>query len=129
MNRHEATRRVLRTMTLGTREVTLPYSADDGSQPLVVTTPGEYLSEVLKRIEVVGGSANVAVAETRRFSVFKITKAPARTSNSALVTEELNADMSMGMFKIRYTGRRHARFALKGVGAEVSSEASTFAYA
>lgn len=130
MNRHEATRRVVTAIAIGRAKVQLPYVADDGSQPLIVTTPGEYLSEVMKRVEAVGGGANIALAEVNSFFVFEI--AAARGSEPAIENDpadHLNADMSMGMFKIKYTGRKDALFSVKGVGVEVRSGASSFAYA
>lgn len=132
MNRHEATRRVITSIAVGGTKVRLPYIAPDGSQPLVVTTPGEYLSEVMKRVDAVGGGANIALAEVSRFFIFEI--APARAATAAAPiesspTDHLNGDMSMGMFKLRYTGRKNARFAVKGVDVEVGAESSSFAYA
>ncbi|WP_203138420.1 hypothetical protein [Microbacterium sp. JZ31] len=129
MNRHEATRRVVAAIAFGPQEVGLPYVAPDGSQPLVVATPAEYLSDVLVRVDAVGGSANVALAEVKRFSIFTITKAMTAVDASEESTDHLNSDMSMGMFKIKYTGRRKSHFAVKGVDVEVNSEASSFAYA
>lgn len=131
MNRHEATRRVMKTMALRSAAV-LPIVSEDGSRPLVVTTPNEYLSEVLKRIEAVGGSASVALAETKQFFVFAIEGTGTRGLDAEFgPSDPLNGDMSMGMFHIRYSqAKKHGRsFHLKGSGLTVSLEANEVQYA
>lgn len=126
MNRHEATRRVFNSITRPDSKVKLRYVAPDGSRPLVVCTPGEYLSEVAARIEAVGGSANVVLAEVNRFKVMVIEAIP---DGVPAESEGVNADISMGMFYIRAKngGRKNGTFHIGGVNVE--SAAQTFEYA
>lgn len=131
MNRHEATRCVMKTMAMQAAGG-LPILLDDGSRPLVVTTPSEYLSDVVKRIEAVGGSASVALAETKQFVVFTIERTGTNAGDDqSEPSDPLNDDMSMGMFHLRYSqAKKQGRsFHLKGSGLTVSLEANEVQYA
>lgn len=125
MNRHEATRKVLMSLAFSGAESRLSYVAPDGSRPIVVCTPNEYLGEVTQRVDALGGAANLILAETNRFRAMVIETVP---DDSAGEPEDVNGDISMGMFWIRTQRRkdRNALFHIAGVG--VSSPQS-FAYA
>jgi hypothetical protein len=134
MNRHVATRRVMKSIAVGPRVVSLPFTAPDGSKPLVVTTPGEYLSAVIERVMALGGSANVALADAKGFSIFVIESDA--DAEEGPVDDLFNDDMSMGMFHIKTRTRSHGRgsrdatFRLRGAEvARIPAVASEFAYA
>jgi len=126
MNRHEATRRVMRSIMRPDSKVRLRYVASDGSRPVVVCTPNEYLSDVAKRIEAVGGSANVVLAEVKRFKIMVIESVP---DDSPVESEGVNAEISMGMFYIRAKakGRRSGTFHIGGVNVESTEQAFDYA--
>lgn len=126
MNRHEATRRVMKNIMRPDSKVVLRYVAPDGSRPVVVCTPNEYLSDVAQRIEAVGGSANVVMAEVKRFKIMVIESVPDDSQGEA---EGVNAEISMGMFYIRAKGRgrRSGTFQIGGVNVESAEQAFEYA--
>lgn len=126
MNRHEATRRVMRSIMRPDSKVNLRYVAPDGSRPVVVCTPNEYLSQVTQRIDAVGGSANVVLAEMKRFKIMVIEAVP---DDSEAESEGVNAEISMGMFYIRAKAksRRTSTFHIGGVNVESSEQAFEYA--
>jgi len=126
LDRDEAVRRVALAIAVGPATVDLPYEGPDGSRPLVVTTPNEYLSAVIERVEAVGGSANIALAFAKNFTVFTIT----RKTDDTKVEDELNRDISMGMFHLRAQAkRRQGSFRLRNAAANISQSVGEFAYA
>jgi hypothetical protein len=128
MNRHEATRRVLRRLGSPDSKITLSVKAEDGSFPIVVCTPGEYLSEVLERVNLVGGSANVVLAEVKSFQVFSLHKG--QGDHPSGKATGLNADLSMGMFLIKHRGKGKAYFRVtSGEEVSVSKSYADLAYA
>ncbi|HWU30178.1 MAG TPA: hypothetical protein VN041_13935 [Microbacterium sp.] len=126
MNRHEATRRVMHSIMRPDSAVKLRYVAADGSRPVVVCTPGEYLSDVTKRIDAVGGSANVIMAEVRRFKVMVIEAVPDGVEADS---EGVNAELSMGMFYLRANSkaRRTGTFHIGGVNVDSATQAFEYA--
>ncbi len=129
MNIDDAIRRVMTAIAIGDDVVNLSYTAPDGTQPLIVTTPNEYLSDVIARVEAVGGSANVALARARSFSLFVIRGEGERAAHDA-ESDELNKELSMGMFYLR-AQRRGPRgmFSVKRETSADMSGARDFAYA
>ncbi|MFJ4166274.1 hypothetical protein ACIPY5_12020 [Microbacterium sp. NPDC089698] len=127
MNRHEATRRVMQSIFRRGTENALRYVAPDGSRPVVVCTPNEYLSEVSKRVDAAGGSANVVLAETKRYSIIIMESVAGDAEDVG--SEAVNADISMGMFFIRAKSRRGKAniFHIGSVNAE--SQIQAFDYA
>lgn len=115
MNRHEATRRVMMSLTAPGGSDRLRFVAPDGSRPIVVCTPNEYLSDVLQRVDALGGSANVVLAEMKRFQVMTIGSNPVDAVDDE--SQSVNPDVSMGMFWIRASrsGKRLSTFHLAGV--------------
>lgn len=126
MNRHEATRRVMMSLSAPGGSQRLRYVAPDGSRPIVVCTPNEYLSDVLARVDALGGAANLVLAEVKRFHVLTITSAEVDEAEGAK-SQSVNPDVSMGMFWIRtsQTSRRNV-FHLAGIDA---TKPVSFAYA
>lgn len=104
MNRHSAARRVLKSIAVGPKKINLPFTAPDGSKPIVVATPAEYLSDVIARVEAAGGSANVVLAEAKSFVVFTLMGSESDTVDDAV--ESVNTDMSMGMLWLKYNAQR-----------------------
>ncbi|WP_300265882.1 hypothetical protein [Microbacterium sp.] len=129
MNRHEATRRVMRKLMQPESKSRLRVVADDGSTPIVVCTPNEYLSDVIARVDLIGGRANVVYAEVKRFRVFSI-RAVENDGSDQSETTGHNADMSMGMFMIKHVAAGKNVFRVKS-GAElaVSPAEGAFSYA
>lgn len=132
MDRHTAAKRVMKSIAVGPKKVDLPFTAEDGSKPLVVTTPGEYLSVMIERVRAAGGSANVALAEARGFTVFAVIGLPSGPGAGA-ETKDVNEDMSVGMFWLRHKARkkRDAKisYRLTAGDAVVTSPAQEFSYA
>ena len=128
MNRDDATRRVMTAIAVGPKRVVLPFTAADGSKPLVVTTPNEYLSTVIERIDAVGGSANVALAEARRFTIFMIER-QREFVESEDSDQEVNQDLSMGMFYIHAARNRSSNFTIRDARALIPAKRQEFAYA
>jgi hypothetical protein len=128
MDRDAATRRVMLSIAVGPQRVELPYTAADGSKPLVVATPNENMSAVIERVEAIGGSANIALAEARKFTIFTIEGEPAPSEpseNEATV----NKDMSMGMFWLKQKNRNGHFFRLRNAEAKFPAVSQEFAYA
>ena len=109
----------------------LPYTAEDGTKPLVVTTPGEYISSVVARVDELGGSANIALAEARKFTVFAMEDESTSASDDDARLEEVNKDMSMGMFWLKASSRAHrsSTWKLRNSGTVVPSRSEAFLYA
>jgi hypothetical protein len=126
MNRHEATRRVMMTLSQPGSETKIPFVAPDGSRPIVVCTPGEYLSEVTKRVDAVGGAANLVLAEVKQFQ--SMTIETVQYEGAEADAEDVNADISMGMFWIRARGRRGKQSLFHIAGVDVSTP-QAFSYA
>ena len=114
-------------IAIGNSVVNLPYTAEDGSQPLVITTPAEYLSEVISRIELAGGAANVVIAYAKTFHVFSIKGDKLANVLKEHDPDEVNNDMSMGMFFMRSSRKGEGWFRLAGTNVE-SSAPRQFAY-
>ena len=126
-NLDRVTQRIMLEVAIGDTIVDLPYTADDGSQPLVVTTPGEYLSDVIERVELAGGAANIILAYTDRFHVFSIRGEGKAEHERPAELDEMNNDLSMGMFFMR--GRRQGPGWFKLAGTNVESTApAQFSY-
>lgn len=120
-----ANKRVLVSVMRSGRE--LPFRADDGSRPLIVALPNDYLSVILDRVRAAGGAANVAIADMRSFKIVVLRTHDEPVENGG---EEYDDDMSMGMFSIRTSSQRGARsFHLSGVRAGMSSATDALAYA
>jgi hypothetical protein len=128
INRDDATRRVMLAIAMGPDVVSLPFEASDGTRPLVVATPNEDVSDVLKRVAAAGGGANIALAEARKFTIFMITSESIEAIPEA--ADEVNKDMSMGMFYLRMSrgGKRTGTFKVKNVAATIPSLRREFAY-
>ncbi|MDR6572332.1 hypothetical protein J2X60_000968 [Curtobacterium sp. 320] len=83
--------------TIGTRANPVDLmKLDDGSSPLVVALPNEYVSEVFDRVRELGGNANIAIAFAKDFQV--MTLSDRAVSHGEL---EVNHDLSMGMLLIK----------------------------
>ncbi|TFC92028.1 MULTISPECIES: hypothetical protein [Cryobacterium] len=87
----------MKTIAVGQHRVTLPFRAEDGSQPLVVAMPYEHVSDVVLRVRSIGGHANVAVAFARNFSLVVMDSDDTEAVGPEM---EVNEDLSMGMFLI-----------------------------
>ena len=127
MNRHEATRRVMMTLAFTNADSKLRYVADDGSRPIVVCTPGEYLSDVTKRVDAVGGAANLILAEVKQFQMMTIETASDDEASEA-DTEAVNADISIGMFWIRAGRHQTGESFFRLAGVDVTAP-QAYAYA
>lgn len=91
----------MRTIAQGGEAVRLPYTANDGTKPIVVTTPAESVEDVMIQVKRAGGHANVAVALAKQFRIIVMfSDLPEQPKNDL----EVNRDMSMGMFLI-HVGR------------------------
>lgn len=111
-----------------TRRKPLPFTNADGSVPLVVALPRDYLSATLDRVRDAGGSANVAVADTKGYKVVVLEIDEVADEDEG--GDEYPDDMSMGMFMIRLGSRRgESTFRLSGVRAGLSSASGLLAYA
>jgi len=127
MNRDDATKRVMLAIAIGPKAIKLQYTASDGTQPLVVTTPNEYVNDVIARVNALGGCANIALAEARKFTIFTIE----RDDSDVDVQEDnqLNKEMSMGMFWLKAQRKKGGTFRLKNSGAKIPALQQEFAYA
>jgi len=98
MNRDEATKRVMRSLSRvnPTRTAHL-FRSPEGSVPVVVSLPNENASEVIARVQTLGGEANVAVAFASYFEIIPMT----RNGDKADAELVINHDLSMGMLLIR----------------------------
>lgn len=114
------------SIAIGAKRIALPFTAQDGSKPLVVATPNEYVSEVIKRVEAVGGSANVALAEARKFTIFIIEG----EANDAPMDDrqDVSDDMSMGMFWLKAKVKRSSQFRIRNAEAKFPATKQEFAY-
>lgn len=94
ISRDTATRRILKSLALGRYDQL--YVAEDGSRPIVISTPDEHISEVLSRVAAIGGKANVAIAFAKHFSVMIL--GGGGTSAGEIT---ISRDLSMGMLLLR----------------------------
>ncbi|QNE44963.1 hypothetical protein F1C15_15085 [Frigoribacterium sp. NBH87] len=107
--------------------ITLQYTAEDGSQPLVVTTPNEYLSEVIARMKALGGSANIALAKAKSFQLGSLEYAG--ESEEFAGVDVVNHDMSMGMLFMKLERGTLGPFTVRAAGVTASADVRAFAYA
>jgi hypothetical protein len=129
MNRDDATRRVMMSIATRFPRIQLPYVAPDGSKPLVVATPNENVSDVIERVKAAGGSANIALAEARRFRIFVI-EGELGSESPSEDHEDINNEMSMGMLWLKTQSRKSGLYKLKGAEAKKVPVANReFAYA
>ena len=122
----------MKSIAVGPREVNLPFIAPDGSRPIVVATPNEHVSSVLARVEAAGGTANVALAEAQRFTVFVIRGTDGdNPSEDGELTEVVNKDLSMGMLWLRASRKRSgkANYRLRDGASIAPAQSQEFAYA
>lgn len=93
--RIELTKRVMKTIGCSAEPVEL-MKLEDGTSPLVVALPNEYVSDVFDRVTALGGQANIAVAYAKHFQTLTL------TDRSVTAGElEVNRDLSMGMLLIK----------------------------
>lgn len=127
LTRDDATRRVMKSLARqGDSE--LPRHKDaEGNYPVVVALPYEHVSEVVSRVQSVGGSANVAVAFVDNFAMMVM--GHGMVADGPIV--EVNQDLSMGMFLIRVQNNpgRTIRFRFRDVDTDVPMISSDLAYA
>jgi len=128
MSRDSATKRVMLAVAVGPSRVELPFTAADGSKPLVITTPNENVSDVIERIEAVGGSANIALAYAQNFTIFTITRDSGKARPTA-DAEVYNKELSMGMFYLRARNKRGGKFRVNDSEAIIPAGNREFAYA
>ena len=126
LSRHDATRRVMKSLARPEFAHLPSYESPDHTVPIVVALPSENVSEVMARVSHIGGRANVAVAFADRFSMFVM-----GTSSSSEDFLEINQDLSMGMFLIRVQKNpgKKIRFRFRDVNSEIPSVVADLAYA
>jgi hypothetical protein len=125
LTRDEATRRVMKTVARSAG--TPPLRAKDGTFPIVVSLPYENISEVVRRVDNVGGSANVAIAFVDHFAMLAMGRDLEEPSDSELL---ISHDISMGMFMIKVQNNPGKTVALRfrNVDADVPSISFDLAY-
>jgi len=127
LTRDDATRRVMKTVARTFESEPLPLRLGDGTQPLVVALPSEYISEIVNRVISIGGQANVAVAFNDHFTTIALGN---KTAQSVHVLE-INQDLSMGMFliKLQQNPGKSMRLKFRDVDANVPEASLKLAYA
>ncbi len=127
LSRDDATRRVMKTVAHTFASEPLPFQLEDGTQPLVVALPSEYISEIVNRVISIGGKANIAVAFNDHFTTIVLGD-DAKQSMDVL---EINQDLSMGMFliKLQQNPGKSMRLKFRGVDANVPESSLELAYA
>lgn len=97
IDRVEASKRIMRTVSqLPPDRLPHLYHAPDGSVPVIVVLPHEHASEVIGRVNSIGGGANVAVAFAKYFELLPLL--PNGTADAQII---INQDLSMGMLLLR----------------------------
>ena len=127
LSRDDATRRVMKTLALTNSPASFPHRLADGSTPIVVALPNEYVSDVMNRVSSMGGNANVAVAFRDHFQT--VVLGTSLKGNESEVVE-INQDISMGMFLIRVTANpgKRMRFRFRNINADVPEVSLEMAY-
>ena len=127
LSRDDATRRVMKTVARTFDREPLPLTLEDGTQPLVVALPSEYISEIVGRVISIGGSANVAVAFNDHFTTIVL----ANNGSPSMDVLEINQDLSMGMFliKLERNPGKSMRLKFRDVDANVPDASLELAYA
>ena len=95
--RTKRTIQVMKTLALH-QHSPLPFQSAEGTFPIVVALPSDYVSDVVARIRRVGGSANLAVASANAFELYGFSSTGQPSAIKPIV---INQDLSMGMLAIR----------------------------
>lgn len=127
LTRDDATRRVMKTVARTFDSEPLPLRLEDGTQPLVVALPSEYISEIVNRVVSIGGQANVAVAFNDHFTTIVL----GNKADQSMHVLEINQDLSMGMFliKLQQNPGKSMRLKFRDVDANVPEASLELAYA
>lgn len=125
ITRIEATRRVLRSLARRSSHDLTLVSITDGTNPLVVALPNEHVSEVLSRVQALGGVATIAVAYAKNYRLITMGQ-----RNVAHGVVEINEDLSMGMLLIRMENNpgRTLHFRFRDVDTSVPEGSPELAY-
>lgn len=128
LTRDDATRRVMKSLARPHASGALSLQLDDGTRPLVVALPFEKVSEVVARVRVIGGKANVAVAHAKNFNTLVMDLNPRTATDRPVV--EITQDLSMGMFvlRIEQNPRKSILFRFHDIEAGVPSVSQELAY-
>ena len=128
MSRDDATRRVMKTIALKSPPVQLPYTAEDGTKPLVVALPAELISDVISRVVSVGGHSNIAIAFATNFYLIVIDSGGRKKGDAEM---EVTQDISMGMFllKLQQHPTQRIRLRFKNIEAEAPATQQELEYA
>ena len=128
MSRDDATRRVMKAIALKNPQVQLPYTAEDGTHPLVVALPSELISDVVGRVVSVGGHSNIAIAFATNFYLIVIDSDGRKKTDGEM---EVTQDISMGMFLLKLQGHpnQSVRLRFKNIEAEAPSTQQELEYA
>jgi len=121
-------RKIMARISNGPTQVRMPYQAPDGSYPIVIAFPNEYMSQVFGRVKAYGGTANLVYADTKSFRVLMIEGGDGAEEGDADTT--INRELSLGMFMIKYgrqTGTKTFRFG--NVSVSTPSDSAAVAYA
>jgi hypothetical protein len=105
--RIERTKQVMRAVG-GRNEPVKLMKLDDGSSPLIVALPSDYISRVIGQVHRVGGSANVIVAYPNHFELLALQDG-APTQGELIISH----DLSMGMLSIRLQANPGKRVRLR----------------
>lgn len=131
ITRGDVTRRVLGMMRRQRFLRELPVAESDGDRPLVVCLESDRVSDAVRRVEAIGGRANVVVADTEGFVIVAMERTPLpgdafRAPRSQKGTYVIHEDITMGMLIAATepsSGQSATEFqiAMRGVEASVPS--------
>ncbi|WP_419819220.1 hypothetical protein [Glaciibacter flavus] len=123
-------RKIMKAIATGSVRVAMPYRSPDGTFPVVVALPNDNMSDVAARVIATGGPVNLVIASANSFRVIQMGKIPADEIDNGEPTDEINQELSLGMFLIALDrhAKRDARFSFRSVGASALNAGRKFAY-
>lgn len=130
IRRGSITQKVMTSIAVGPARVHFPLRADDGSYPLVIALQSDYMSDVVKRVEAVGGRANVAVAKANSFQIIEIGQVSPGVGSEIADESNINKELSVGMFMLKHAhvGPNGTRFRFNSISVDVSADSRELEY-
>lgn len=127
ISRLEASKKVMRAISrMSPDRVERFFHAEDGSLPVIVALPHEHASDIIARVQSIGGGGNVAVVFAKNFAIV-----PLQPHGDADAEIVISQDLSMGMLllKMKQNPGQVIRLKLRDRDAEFPLSDAELAYA